>query len=120
LVAPLMNIVAESWLWVLGAYEVCRRAKYRFGSNKNFTMLAGDLKEIRIVLAKGEAANTEKNPIKQVPKFIMNSHYQVGWQYWRKGYQTRRFIRADFAEAWISWGATMRTPQRNDDPPPSP
>ena len=72
MVSPeLTEIGALSWLWVLGAYEVFRRAKNRGGGlvrDPTFQSLNGEISEIRMVLAKQEARF--RSDLKQVPKIL--------------------------------------------------
>ena len=98
------EVRAASWLWVLGAYEVFRRAKNRrhgvIGAPE-FNRLNEAISEIRIVLAKREARGSN-GKIRQLPAAILGADGAVGWAYWDRGGQRQLFFRAHFAALWIA------------------
>ena len=104
MVSPeLTEIGALSWLWVLGAYEVFRRAKNCGGGlvrDPTFQSLNGEISEIRMVLAKQEARF--RSDLKQVPKILQSRDGAFGWGYWDRSLKERQFFRAQFAETWIA------------------
>jgi hypothetical protein len=99
----LTEIGALSWLWVLGAYEVFRRAKNRGGGFLQGTELHSlneQISEIRIVLAKRCARANDK--VRQMPKILLSRDGAVGWGFWDRRLNERQFFRAPFAERWIT------------------
>ena len=105
----LNDILAASWLWVLGAYEVFRRAKHRRGplaDASEFHALNEAISEIRIVLAKREARANKK--VRQVPQVLLAQDGSVGWGFWDRRLQHRQFFRAHFARDWIAQADRLR------------
>ncbi len=103
------EIGGQSWLWVLGAYEVIRRAKTRLQGDAEFKAISDDISEIRIVLAKQEARS---NPdLWQRPQhFYTSENCHFGWQYWNRRAEECRFVRAEFAMRWLEYGSKFVPP----------
>ena len=102
------DILGGSWLWVLGAYEVFRRAKNRregVTATPEFASLNEQISEIRIVLAKREARSNGK--VKQLPGALFSPEGAVGWRYWDRHGHEQRFYRATFAAAWLASAPTL-------------
>lgn len=108
--ALLLDLLAGSWLWVLGAYEVFRRAKNRGGplvTLPEFVSLNEQISEIRIVLAKREARSSGGR-VRQIPGTLMLADGSMGWRYWDRRKQERQFFRAPFAREWLQAAEVMR------------
>lgn len=107
----LTEIAGQSWLWVLGAYEVFRRAKTRLGVQPEFKVLSDEISEIRMVLAKQEARSAKPDTW-QRPKHIMTTADRAfGWGYWNRCREECQFIRAEFAARWLEFGAAYIVPR---------
>jgi hypothetical protein len=107
----LAEVGGQSWLWVLGAYEVFRRAKTRIGSHPAFTLLSNEISEIRMVLAKQEARSAKPDTWQRPKHLLTAGTHSYGWGYWNRHGDECKFIRADFAKCWLEFGEAYVVPE---------